>query len=155
MTSASGGWTDGYLHVQFHDSGCRQGRTAYGAGLGGGQPPVLGSTDTLTVVVKWAGQNSTAPAQLTGYFVISAAPASPATQVAPSPFLNGSNYTCFAAQTASASTGPGAVTYTFTGLQYGGGQPGKYELTFTAQAGTIGQPGFTQWSADPEFDTSS
>lgn len=135
--------------------GAGRGGQLTGAGLGGGQPPVLGSTDTLTVVVKWAGQNSTAPAQLTGYFVISAAPASPATQVAPSPFLNGSNYTCFAAQTASASTGPGAVTYTFTGLQYGGGQPGKYELTFTAQAGTIGQPGFTQWSADPEFDTSS
>lgn len=135
--------------------GAGRGGQLTGPALGGGQPPILGSTDTLAVVVTWAGQPTAAPAQLTGYFVISAASDAPASQVAPSPFLNGSNYTCFAAQTAPASSGRGAVTYTFTGLQYGGGRPGKYELTFTAQSGVIGEPGFTQWSADPEFDTSS
>jgi len=135
--------------------GAGRGGQLRGPGLGGGQPPVLGSSDTLTVVVTWGGDKNTAPPHLTGFFVVSAASNAPTSQVAPSPFLNGANFVCLATQTAAASSGPDATKYTFPGLQYSGGQPGKYELTFTAQAGNYGDPGFTQWSADPEFDTSS
>jgi hypothetical protein len=115
---------------------------------------VLGANDVLQVSLRWAGSPNTAPDNLIGYFVISPAQGADPGQTAPSPFKDGGAYRCLVSQMAPAMPGNGSVTYNFGGLIYFGGLPGKYELTFIAEAGT-GTPTATQWSADPEFDTSS
>ncbi len=116
--------------------------------------PVLGARDVLQVSLRWAGPPASAPATLTGYFVISTASGAAASQTAPSPFKDGNNYRCLLTQVANSSPGAGGATYNFAGVIYFGGQAGKYELTFVAEAGT-NTPTPTQWSADPEFDTSN
>ena len=131
-------------------SGSGRGGQLTGRGFGGGTPPQLSSSDVLNVSVQWTGQN--APTSLTGYFMFSAAQG--ANQAAPSPFMNGTSYRCFDTQTASASTGPGQTTFNFPGYTYSGSIVGNYELTFIAEINT-GTSSATQWSADPEFDTSN
>jgi hypothetical protein len=121
-----------------------------GQGLGG-NPPLMNAMDTLTVVVKWAGNPNTAPSALTGYYVFSPAAAN---QTAPSPFLQDGNYLCFKVASANLEAGSNPPTYTFQGLVYGGLYPGNYELTFVAEAYTS-TPACIQWSKDPEFDTSN
>lgn len=113
----------------------------------------LNPNDTLQVIVTWTGQN--APSGLSGHLVFSPAPDA-GNQVAPSPFKNGGNYVCYQTQTAVVTQGPGQnVTFTFPALTYSATGQGKYELTFVAQAGALTDPSARQWSADPEFDTSS
>jgi hypothetical protein len=133
--------------------GGRGGRLV-GDGFGRGNPPTLGATQTLQVVITWGGAPNTAPQTLTGYSIFSSAAPPTSNQAAPTPFMNASNYLCYVTQTASASSGPGnTVQFTFPALQYAGNNAGQYELTFIAQVGTGAAA--TQWSADPEFDTSS
>lgn len=130
---------------------------AHGGRLQGGFLPgnnTLGPNETLQVVVVWTGPN--APAGLSGFLVFSPASDAGANQVAPSPFKSGSNYQCYLTQTAAVTQGPGNnVTFTFPALTYVATGQGKYELTFVAQAGASTDPSARQWSADPEFDTSS
>src|SRR5688572_10861198 len=91
--------------------------------------PTLNSGDVLQVIVRYAGQ--TAPPNLNGYFIFSAAEDAPSSQAAPSPFLSGSNYVCHAVQNRPLDSGSGnSNTYTFAGITYNGGQAGNYELTF-------------------------
>ena len=108
--------------------------------------PTLTSGDSLQVVVRWGGASP--PAQLNGYYIVSPAPSAP-NQTTPSPFVNGSKYVCYGAQ--SVGKDANAPTYTFPALTYAGSQPGKYELTFVAEDGSTTPK--TQWSEDPEFDT--
>ena len=115
--------------------------------------PTMTSGGALTMRVHFAGNPAMAPAQLTGYFIFSAAPSAPPNQVYPSPFVDSAgHYQCFQQQTALKSTAPGTADYDFTPLNYSGGLVGEYELTFVAEAYT-GTPNVVQWSADPEFET--
>lgn len=117
------------------------------AGNGFGNQNNLNSGDVLQAVVHWAGQNP--PSQLNGYFIFSPAGNAPPTQASPSPFVSGAKFVCITQQTAQKAAN--APSYTFAGLTYGGGQGGKYELTFVAEDASTLPP--TQWSDDPEFDT--
>ena len=131
-----------------------QGGKLQGAGFNSGNtPPMINRGESLTVKVQWAGPRVNAPGNLTGYFVFSSAPLADAAQNSPSPFVSGARYNCLVTQTAPQSDGNGPLTYTFPAIVYGGDFPGKYELTFVAQTGTNSDS--PQWSADPEFDTSS
>jgi hypothetical protein len=134
--------------------GGAKGGQLQGRGFGGaGITPVLNNGDSLTVSVQWGGP--TVPSALTGYFVFSSAQDSDPSQTAPSPFLNGSNYECFDSQPGQQTTSNGTTTFTFSKqYTYGGGLPGNYELTFIAEINS-GTANVTQWSADPEFDTSN
>lgn len=131
--------------------GAGRGGRLTGNGLGA-TAPVLGARDVLQVSLRWAGSPNSAPASLTGYFVISPAQSADSGQTTPSPFKDGNNYRCLVTQVANSSPGGGGATYNFGGLIYFGGLPGKYELTFIAESGT-NTPAATQWAADPEFDT--
>ena len=133
--------------------GAGRGGRLTGNGLGG-SAPVLGARDVLQVSLRWAGPPNSAPASLTGYFVISPAQGADSDQPTPSPFKDGNSFRCLLTQVANLTPGNGSATYNFAGLIYFGGLPGRYELTFVAEAGT-NTPTPTQWSADPEFDTSS
>jgi hypothetical protein len=133
--------------------GAGRGGRLTGNGLGA-SAPVMAARDVLQVSVQWAGPPNTAPASLTGYFVFSPSQGADPSQTTPSPFKDGNNYRCLLTQVASQTPGAGGATYNFAGIIYFGGLPGKYELTFIAETGTnTATP--TQWSADPEFDTSS
>ncbi len=117
---------------------------------------MLDPTNTLQVEVTWVGPPSSTPDSLTGYLIFSAASVAlnqAANQAAPSPFVNGTRFVCYMTQTASAVAGPGGATFTFPAIQYAGNLRGRYELTFIAESGSGDTA--TQWSADPEFDTSS
>jgi hypothetical protein len=107
--------------------------------------------ESLVMTVHWAGPN--APTNLTGYFTFTASPTAPPNQTNSSPFVEAANgsYRCFIQQAAKGS-GNGPADYDFTPLNYSGGYPGYYELTFVAEAGT-GTAAAIQWSADPEFET--
>jgi hypothetical protein len=133
--------------------GAGRGGRLTGNGLGSSAPQMV-ARDVLQVSLQWAGSPSSAPDTLTGYFVISPSQGAPPAQASPSPFKDGSNYRCLLTQVANRASGQGGVTYNFPGLIYFGGLPGNYELTFIAETGT-GTLTPTQWSADPEFDTSS
>ena len=117
--------------------------------------PLINAQDTLAVTVEWGGNRGNAPDRLRGHFIFAPTPAVQATQVAPSPFLNNGHYTCFTTQFAQLSLAAGEMTYPFAGLTYPGGLAGKYELTFIAEADGTANSKLTQWSVDPEFDTSS
>jgi hypothetical protein len=116
-----------------------------GAGFGAVTPRLNGG-DSLQVVVTWGGSNP--PSSLNGYFIFS--PAAGATQTAPSPFLNGTNYLCFQEQVANKSaTGQ---QYSFTAFTVPtGAAAGNYEVTIVVENATT--PPSVQWSEDPEFDT--
>ena len=116
---------------------------------GGNQLSTPGSLNVTVLIL----QATNYPSTLTGTFVLTAAPLADTNQTAPSPFQLGSGPTarfqCITSMTASAVPSGQNVTYTFSGIPYPGGQRGSYELTFIAANGD------TQWSIDPEFDTSN
>jgi len=114
-----------------------------GAGFGS-TVPTLTSGESLSVVVQWSPQSP--PATLKGYMIISPAANVP-NQTVPSPFVQSNGQPlCYKSWTVSRQNN----AYTFGGLTYAGGKAGKYEMTFVAEHPTQG----TQWSEDPEFDTS-
>ena len=99
--------------------------------------------------MTWGGNNP--PNSLNGYFVFSPAPDAGSNQAAPSPFLNGSNYLCFQEQVANKSAS--GQQYTFTSFMVPtGAAAGNYELTVVVEDARATPS--TQWSEDPEFDTS-
>jgi hypothetical protein len=122
-------------------------------GSGFGSKPVLMTGDTIQVQVQATG--NTAPATLNGYMIISPAQLQTnQSQTTPSPFVTATlaNFICFRMQqNVGGSSAQGKTTYNFNNLTftYGGGYVGEYELTFVAEAPSLG----TQWSEDPEFDT--
>lgn len=111
----------------------------------GAVTPRLNGGDRLQVVVTWGGNNP--PNELNGYFMCS--PAGDATnQSAPSPFLNGGNYVCFQKLVAHAQ----GQQYTFGSFTVPtGAVAGSYELTIVVEDARTTPS--TQWSEDPEFDT--
>ena len=118
-----------------------------GAGFGATAPRLNGG-DSLQIVVTWAGNNP--PNSLNGYFIFSPA-ISASNQSAPSPFLNGTNYLCFQEQVANKSAQ--GQQYTFASFTVPTGAPaGNYELTVVVEDARATPS--TQWSEDPEFDTS-
>jgi hypothetical protein len=124
------------------------------AGSGFGNKPVLKTGDTIQVQVQATGNSP--PPTLNGYMIISPAQLQTnQSQTTPSPFVTPTlaNFICFRMQqNVGASTAQGTTTYNFNALTftYGGGYVGQYELTFVAEAPSLGG---TQWSEDPEFDT--
>lgn len=125
-------------------SGSTNGSRLTGNGFNG--RPQLATSDTIQVIVRYAGPNP--PGTLNGYFVITPAPDAQ-NQTTPSPFVNGSKFVCHAVF--GVSQDAGGPTYTFPLFTYLGGLPGAYELTFVAEDATVTPA--TQWSEDPEFDT--
>jgi hypothetical protein len=114
--------------------------------------PKMQAGDTLEVEVMWSARVEEVPPQLSGHFMISAAPNAPA-QLMPSPFRNGSHYLCYQKQTAAWSARGYAVGYVFPGLECVDGNQAQYELTFTLECEGPGYFSGRQWSIDPEFDT--
>ncbi len=118
-----------------------------GAGFGSATPR-LNDGDSLQVVVTWGGPNP--PNSLNGYFIFSPAADAAGNQSAPSPFLNGRNFLCFQEQVANKSAS--GQQYTFTAFTVpAGAVAGNYEMTMVVEDAT--NTPSTQWSEDPEFDT--
>ena len=117
-------------------------------GAGFGSANRLNGGDSLQVVVTWGGNNP--PNSLNGYFIFSPAEDAGNNQ-GPSPFFNGSNYLCFQEQVANKSAS--GQQYTFTPFTVPTGTAaGNYELTVVVEDARATPS--TQWSEDPEFDTS-
>ncbi len=129
---------------------------ANGGNLTGGfdNGATLESGDSLTVTVVYPAANG-APGSLDGVFVFSASPFAGRSQTAPSPFVRGANgkFVCVTTKTATGVATGNTTEYPFASIPYGGGLVGVYELTFVAIDKSTTPP--TQWSEDPEFDTSS
>lgn len=121
-----------------------------GGFVGGNQ---LSNPGSLNVTVVYPAAAANAPSSLTGTFVLTASPLGDSNQAAPSPFtISAANqaFKCITSISAPpAPAGDSATNYVFTGIAYPGGLRGNYELTFIVSDGT------TQWSIDPEFDTTN
>jgi hypothetical protein len=116
-------------------------------GAGFGVANQLNGGDSLQVVVTWGGNNP--PNSLNGYFIFSPAEGAGSSQ-GPSPFFNGSNYLCFQEQVANKSAS--GQQYAFTPFTVPtGSAAGNYELTVVVEDARATPS--TQWSEDPEFDT--
>lgn len=122
-------------------------------GFVGGTPNLL-VNDSIVVSVVYPS-TSGSPVTLGGAFVFSTAPDAPSSQATATPFVWSYNnaFRCFLIPTATGVTVGNTVVYTFDALNYLGGLPGNYELTFVAINNEVNPP--QQWSEDPEFDTSS
>lgn len=122
-------------------------------GFVGGTPSLV-ANDRIIVSVVYPSTSGN-PATLDGAFVFSAAPDAPSSQTTATPFVWSYNnaFLCFYAPVANPVTVGNTVVYTFPALDYLGGLPGNYELTFVAINNNVNPP--QQWSEDPEFDTSS
>ena len=116
-------------------------------GAGFGTANRLNGGDSLQVVVTWGGNNP--PNSINGYFIFSPAESAGNSQ-GPSPFFNGSNYLCFQEQVASKSAS--GQQYAFTPFTVPAGTAaGSYEPTVVVEDARATPS--TQWSEDPEFDT--
>ena len=116
-------------------------------GAGFGVANQLNGGDSLQVVVTWGGNNP--PNSLNGYFIFSPAAGAGNSQ-GPSPFFNGSNYLCFQEQVANKHAS--GQQYAFTPFTLPtGSAAGNYELTVVVEDARATPS--TQWSEDPEFDT--
>jgi hypothetical protein len=114
-----------------------------GAGFGA-TAPRMNRGDVLNISVNWAGSNT--PGSLTAYLIIS--PVQTSNQTAPSPFVNNGNYVCFLALSGNKAANGSQYSFSSQLLTIpSNAVAGQYELTLVVE-----NEG-TQWSEDPEFDT--
>jgi hypothetical protein len=112
----------------------------------------LEDVNALRVIVLWKA-GGTAPQNLLGRFMFSAAPTASSTQIAASPFKDDrGKQLCYTEVTAPRDINGNQISDTFDDFPVDrDAEEGKYELTFVAQDTSTG----TQWSEDPEFDIES